>query len=745
MAGEISTQELVRALQALAKQSTSMSNNIKTASEIIAEFTDPIEQSTKEYEAHVKKMRDLHGKEAAEQAKLIGELKKHQLLNQREADARTQDIKQLQADILEKSTALVKQRALAKSLQANYGLLDDATANAYAEVDKLTAELKAATDAQANSTVAQKKHTDEVGKFTSEITAQERALNRMNIGGVVSKSMQQFGSSITKKLLGLIPVMNAVDLGKKMYTDINKEIATGINAASSASEYTRLASLGMDAGKFTDLAQQNRTALIASGGKDAFLDVLTEAQQKFKGLIPFGDRAKFAAEQMSILTSAGIKPTADSLGLLYGSFTKLRKTAGTTGEEFNQMMASVVQSEETIQVLRGAASEQERQAIVAGIAARLAENKAIGVSKDQAIAMVKAQAKMQGEGPLKKYIKGIRTAALGSVLGVEGGDRYMEIQRKSVKDRTADDIKFESDYNGRLSAKTASAYNGGIDDPASLLGVIGQEKLGNENTGPNSVFNISLAKVATSNDALVSSLGEVSNVSKTLVEKLGLVASQLTNNPILQGVVMAVSGLASVVSMLAAGRMASAAGMGGGIRGLGGLGGAGKGALKGAGKSLLTKLPLLGGLVAGGFALNDLANGDMQGAASNAGAGIGSVAGGALGALLAPVTGGLSIPIGAALGGAAGGYLGGKIMGGDSPTTISQPTEKVDDILNKQIRQMDDSNMYLKQLADTMPKLVALSEKQLIAMTLTDQQRTSESTRAKLLGNSRFNNQYQTV
>ena len=742
MAGEISTQELVRALQALAKQSTSMSNNIKTASEIIAEFSEPVEQSTKEFESHIKKMRELHGKEAAEQARLINELKKHQKLNQREADARSKDIRQLQADILEKSSALTKQRALAKSLEANYGLLDDATANAYAEVEKLTDELKAATDAQADHSAAQKKHIDQVEDFTNTITAQERALNRMNISGVVSKSMQQFGSSITKKLLGLIPVMDAVDLGKKMYTDINKEIAVGINAASSASEYTRLASLGMDAGEFADISQQNRTAMIASGGKDAFLDVLTEAQQKFKGLIPFGDRAKFAAEQMSLLTSAGIKPTAASLDLLYGSFTKLRKTAGTTGEEFNAMIASVVQSEETIQVLRGAASEQERQTILAGIAARVAENKAIGVSKDQAIAMVKAQAKMQAEGPLKKYIKGIRTAALGSVLGVEGGDRYMEIQRKAVKDRTKDDIKFESDYNSRLSAKTASAYNGGIDDPSSLLGVIGQEKLGNENTGPNSVFNISLAKVATSNDALVNSLGEVSNASKTLVEKLGEVGAQFAKNPLLQAVVIAVSGLASVVSMLAATRMASSAGMGGFG---GGLKGAGKGALKGAGKSLLTRLPLLGGLVAGGFALNDLANGDTKGAASSAGAGVGSIAGGMLGGLLAPVTGGLSIPIGAMLGGAAGGYLGGKLMGGDSPTTISQPTEKVDDILNKQIRQMDDSNMYLKQLAENMPKLVALSEKQLVAMTMTEQSRTSESTRAKLLGNSRFNSQYMTV
>ena len=742
MVGEINAQELARALSALAKQSSSMSDNIRTASEVIADYTDPVVKSQKDYETYVKKMKGLQSQELKDKQELISQLKLNQGLTQREADSRKKEIDQLQADIESKTKLRTKQMRIAADMEKRYGMLDDATTTAKTAVTSLSTELDAANATLKSARNAEQKHTTELGKFTSAISTQEKEFKKLSFAEAGKTISNGIISSTKDSLKQIIGKTSFVDIAKDFFATTRREISTGVNAASSGKEYTQLANLGMSAGKFTDLLQQNRTGVLAAGGKDATLQFMTQIDKTYKSLIPFGDRAEFAAQQMSLLTSAGVKPTIETSKLLFNSFVKLQKTAGLTGDQFSTSMADIVNSQEVQQTLLGTASQTERAAIVANIAARFAENKAIGFTTEQSIRLAKIQSKLANDNPLDRLKRGAKQAALASALGVDGGDRARQIELKSDKNRTPEDKAFLQKFYDQVSQKVSSGLQS--DNFGQQVFTQGlQSKLGTDETGANSPFNSSLARVAQANEDSIKSLGDVSASTNNLINSIDKLTSQLTNNPIMQG---AVAGVSNITGLLGS----AASGLGGGALASmltkGGAAAEGGSLLSGAaaiGKGFIKRAPLIGALAQGGMAAYDYANGDKKGAASNAGGAAGSLIGGAIGTLLLP---GVGTVIGAGLGSVAGQYLGGKYAGDNSQSTaLATPMNESNDMLSKQVKQLDDSNMYLKQLADTMPRLVDLSEKQLIAMTLTEKSRTSEAVRSKLIGGSRFAGQYLSV
>jgi hypothetical protein len=183
------------------------------------------------------------------------------------------------------------------------------------------------------------------------------------------------------------------------------------------------------------------------------------------------------------------------------------------------------------------------------------------------------------------------------------------------------------------------------------------------------------------------------------------------------------------------------------------------------GEAVSTSVGTAAGGLAGGWA--------GAGAGAAAGAFVGSIVpviGTAVGAAVGGVFGGL----GGGLFGARGGGKVGKAVGGkfdpegkpvvpnpaadekdpavevakrtaDSNASIMTAVTSTADGIAAQLKKMDQQNTTLQSIADMTQRVIELNEKQLIALTMTEKERTDTNTRKTLRRNNKFGSQYNYV
>ncbi len=397
---------------------------------------------------------------------------------------------------------------------------------------------------------------------------------------------KQIGGAITSKLNTFFSGAAFLSGMKEAFGIVKEEISSGMSATTEQL-MTLGYQLGLTGQEYAKLSKAHRDVVLAAGGTTKHLELLTAANKQYEDLIgDNAERTQFVAEQMKMLAERGIKPTAKNMELLAPEFAKLQKTSNMTSAEFNSAMADITDDAATSAQLRAASSEEERAAIMKGIAGRLAENRAMGMTTKQAIEATKALNKLSGQGPLERFKQAAKLRAMGGAMGVAGGDEASRILIKGQR-ASADEKQELQKYLSNLSNTMSESQMGSIGGEifaATLADKLGLQEL----IGPTSPFNTRLVEGTKYEQDSLKLLGENNKDLKKIVIFFDRVIDALTKNPLLMIITGAIGGIFGILkgkafaSLLGGAAKSLAGGAGGLLRGAAAMGGgalAAKGAL----------------------------------------------------------------------------------------------------------------------------------------------------------------------
>ena len=735
--------------------------------------------------------------------------KKSDELNRARLDQQYKDLQEAKA--LEQQLIDSKKKVLValdknrKAIEKKAEVLKKAAADERAGVAGATAARKAAQADLKNEWKSRAAHKQQIVNLNNQLAV--AATTQQNISDLMKKtkkdlmafSWKDVGGKVAGNMGGALKdgiknIFSGLSLGAAVttaYDNLTEVMATGgDNILASASKQFDAVKLGLSPKEYIEMNAASRQTILAAGGVNEQLRILTNKSGELSGYFKtIGDSTKYTQAQMDLLAKSGVKPGIHNAGLLNESFKKMQMYTGMTGDEFIKLQSSMAEDSDIQSQLRSA-SMAEREQILANNAARLAENVALGMTKDQALNVAKSMAKMANSGPLDRIKQAAKMRALGAAMGVDGADRAANIHLQG-KRASAEDQKWLQEWRSNMSNKMSESQMGSLQGEitASVL----QKQLGDETTGPDSTFNTRLAEGnKISEDALKQQVKVNENLNELIrVVQMGKVAKE---NPYVQATGGAATSMWDIAGSAAMGAVggAAATNLGKLKKFLPGASaataavptptvptptvptppGAGTGARAG-GKALLKsgikKLPVIGALAGLGFAAGRAMDGDWTGAGMEAASGMASLAPG-------PGTA-ASIGIDAALA-----YR--DMKAGDTPLAVP-PTDSTSSIPNEiiasslqeklgdgatgavrspvatpsltssetraestspiglQLAKMEESNQYLKDLTQLSTKQLELAEKQLAA-TVVSQEDKAELFKSLASGN-KFMTSYSTI
>lgn len=517
--------------------------------------------------------------------------------------------------------------------------------------------------------------------------------------------------------------------------------------------------MGLSGAELQQVVNANRQVINAMGGTAEAMDELNPAVNRFRVLTgSSADAARLAGEAATSFAQKGIKPSAAAIEAYTNDMVEMRKRTGKSYDEINQLFDEVAGEADSIAILR-AAREDEREAILASQRALIQQSVAAGMSAEQAKEAAKMLNKMAAAKPLDRLKQAAKIRALGGAMGVAGAEEAAQavIAGKRMTDEQRANLnKFSQDMTNTMDTMAAQGLGSEIFGSALL------EKLDLEQYyGSNSDFSTTLGSHMKPIEKAINELKDQSTgpnaelINKTILmteQATLLLSGQHAFGTVIAGLTAAVLGLTALVQSK---KLLDAFGGTGGTA-------AGKG-----GKGALLKGGLKAGVVgAGMMAANQFVDeGSTAGKILNSNA----VQGAGYGAML-----GSFIPgIGTLVGGAAGGAIGGakdiydwlvspEQAGGRTPNEMKPvsrqkqrelaalttddevkiATLSMSDGVTKQIALMDTSNAYLKQLAELSTKHIELSEKQLVAMTMSEKEKVDVTNKTNLLKDTKFGSMY---
>lgn len=656
----VNLQELARILTMASRHTTSLSNAIKDAGDAIASFKSPLAK----YDDFLAKYQKSTDAEIRKRAELLSNLKKHHEAAKKESDAKRREIAQLEADIKQTASARRRANAEVKRLIAKYGEFAEATEGPKEKAMELKNQLEGLRKKLKEAEGGYTTHSRRVDRLGKVVELREKELKGLSFKEVGKNIASAAGKTIKDGLTQMFSVAKFGDTVKGLYDTTHREIATGMEAARFGEDQDLL-KLGATRAEALELYKTNRSAVLAAGGKKETNDVIAAMQQTVDHLMPFNQQFKYAADQMQLLTNAGIKPSTSNASLLTKAFTSLRKTAGMTGDEFNATMSDMVADSEIQSQLRTAGSQAERARILEGISLRIAENKQMGLSIEQSKAMIKANAKALNAPALERVGNAAKMQQLMGALGIGGGSEIAAIIRKGRRASPAE-LKQLDAVMSEVSKRAGESKVGDnlgteilVDQLSKHLDTMGA-------ADPNSAWNKEVAKAAEVTGKSIEGLGEVSDGLRDSIRSLDEVLKRFTGDPYIQMIASGTGGTISALgnSSLLEGVGMAAAGGWAWKKMRGGGGAPGSGAPAGAGGAPRLRMPpgkvMAGGIggMLGGYALDSAAERAYGTGHTTTGnvLNVGSTAlsGASMGAMVGSAVPVIGTAVGAAVGGLAG-------------------------------------------------------------------------------------------
>ncbi len=739
-----------------------------------------------EYEEYLSKSRTWHGKEA--------EAAKDRLIRMRKLE---QDADKAQQEGVD--AKLKYNREMNKLCQQEQKLRDELndqskqlSARRKADISDQIARLKTQRSSAAEDFKAGSKERAARTDLGIMAAKERRAFENKELsatskwGNAFRSSMTSVGQAALTKMFGSLSISAGVEkIAESFFTAVKEGTKHGTGLSynpfgDNAISLFGAAKHGYDTKDWMNMLNSPETQRAVRSSQKGMYDFAAGLERVDKEVELYGisakDRSEIARKNMELVTASGIRMQKEDATAFHDSMVQAKEAAGMAPDEFQKAMGEILSSEEVRTQLKMATSEQERRTIVDGIAAQLAQNKAMGLTTTEATAAAKALGKLAGEKPLERFKKAAKLRAMGAVMGMGAeGNRLADLTLK--KKRTPEE---EAEFK-RLGSQMSERYTQtGADGNVSAEIMVTQvaDKLGLEQMlGPNSPFNNTLsaavAPLKEAGDSFSKTPAEITKAFAAIEQMF----SSVKNNDLLAGAAgIAAGGYSlskggSLIKGLFSGGGAQTAA--GGASKLGGL-------AKGAG--------VAGAAIDVGMGLNDLANGKAQESMSGLD-------------YISPMRWGMFIgdKINKGMEGALGDSLGSKIYDWTHPdeanitapvtikkkesttpsgaeltpptadikkkesttpvppsiqenTPASEAAKKDDEKHDaatttaqnskEQVKKLDAGNELLQQIAETTQRQVELSEKQLIAMTMTEKERNDSQNRDNLRKDNRFGSQY---
>lgn len=557
---------------------------------------------------------------------------------------------------------------------------------------------------------------------------------------------------------------------------------TGGLISALAEQQDQALKFGMKGADFAKVISENRQMVNAMGGTAEAVKQVGTGMNSFYAMTGSNAEA-FAAltETMASFAQKGVKPTQHVLEEYTKDIKILATQTGMNQQQARAFYDDIANDADSIDLLRSARKE-DRAALLQNQRDLVQHSIAIGMSAEQAKEAAKMMNKMVAAKPLDRLKQAAKIRAIGGAMGVSGADeaaravsmgkRGTPEQQKANQDAIA---KFNTAMANRMD-KAAQEGMGSEIFATQLADKLGLEEL----YGKGSAFSTTLG------DTLARPLADLKasfvDASKDPLVKIGRQAELLLDQ------VMAIAsgthylgpiaaGVASIGAMMLGSKIGDVVGKGAG-KILGKMGSAsstaattaGTAASKGAniaGKAgaLMKGVGAAGLVLDAGMGVNDLMNGKAQ---TEMPSGLD---------MLSPMRWGMYA--GDKINKTAEGMMGGQTIGSKvydwmnptagAPLTPQPPAKKDDktaeaakkaadtaeatkkatlstaDGIAAQVKQIDTSNDFLKKIADLTEKQLTLAEKQLVAITMTEKEKTNTADRAKLRSDNRFGAQYNYV
>lgn len=590
--------------------------------------------------------------------------------------------------------------------------------------------------------------------------------------GTLDASLKGTGKSTILANAGLVLFGKALQAQASMLlaqNAANGGVVEGTNTVAGAllSQQNLGLRYAVAADELARISAANRQVINNMGGTAQTLAVMDKTIDSFRiATGDFDEGIRLAVAAATQFATKGIKPTMIGMQQYTNDLTNLRMRTGMGVKDAMDYFNEIASDADSIEILRKARGS-EREAILANQRALVQQSLALGMSAEQAKEAAKMLNKMTAAKPLDRLKQAAKVRAIGGAMGVAGANEAADGIAAGSR-ATAEQKKAIQDFNVNMANQMDQAAQQGI--ASEIFATTLVDKLGLEQYfGAGNAFSTSLG------DSLKPAMADLSkqyiDVSKTAEGSAALRLAELKKmaDLILSGNHwggLIAGGIAALVAMTAGGKVGGMLGSVG--KGVGGMGKDLMGKLGGAGAAAGNAAK---GVVASGSTLAKAATtagkvmkgAGVVGAVADVGMGISDLAQGKAQTelpqgfeKLSPMKWGMYIgdKVNQGVEGAIGQSIGSKLYDVFNPpeegntkaletsAAIKDVTTKTADGVTAQVKKMDTSNDLLKQIAEVSKKQLELSEKQLIAMTMTEQERTEKASRTSLRAGNQFGTQY---
>lgn len=416
--------------------------------------------------------------------------------------------------------------------------------------DSLTAELKSVNEGlRQTSELKAKTRAETLNALAiSNKAGRERAVLEAAQMTRTARWGDSLRTSIGKATTGAITaIVGNATLGTafvKVATDAKDAILTGMKTGGfGISTMTE----GMGGGKFNvhAMAQygmnpaeavkmqavQRRTILSASRGMDEFMDGLEAAHKNMDDITASPlEKTEIALKSYDTAAAAGIKLNKASATMFRDNMKKNSILTGETGVEFADHIKNITDSEEIQAALRQQTNEQDRIATLANIQAQYTQCKAMGMTSEAAMKTTKYLTSMSTRKAKTTLEEGVRMQALASTMGMGGqGARWRELHMKR-NTKTAAEMEEYRQIAANIRNESDRRSGGVVDGNSMVQDALTSVLKLDETIGAE--INTTLTQGLAPQQAALDKLTEIPQAVKDVATELSNIASVMQNNPI---------------------------------------------------------------------------------------------------------------------------------------------------------------------------------------------------------------------
>ena len=512
-----------------------------------------------------------------------------------------------------------------------------------------------------------------------------------------------------------------------------------------------MAAMGFDSTEAVKMQAENRRAILSStGGMNEFVSGLETAHESLRNSLSSPlERSQFAIDSYNIAVKSGIRLQKSQATMFVKSAEVASKYTGDSVSDFTKHVGEIMDSDSIRSNLMGAANESQRMALLASVQAQYTNNRMLGMSADQAKKTALALAELEGQDKKDLVRQGAELQMFASVLGMGNkGARFRQLHMQGENKSDTERIEYQSiinEMNNRYSQRTWGNVTG---DKIALQGIaksidfakIKKDALNtnlNKAASPQEQAFATLPQIPDELKRATSTYGDIRTIlDKSLLAQLAI-QSGITALNVFAGAQTGLSAASLFTGTAAASTATSAAGAiaTGGATVTAGLVAATAAAIAAGGTAIYAGYKAAKG--------EDSSNWISEGVDSLTGGAITKFVDGLVASDLDAKIKQIDAQIAETQK---------KIIKKDQPTPKSASTpptsaeEKKEDDSKKTVmdsaKRADLANDFLKTISEISQKQLDVAEKQLVAITMSDNERTKAENTAKLRKDNRFASKY---